>query len=708
MSVANEGKRSANLILAKTENMYGYRKKRQAKRPSIKVEESPSGLDLGGGAVTESMEIRRENEKKRNFYRKIGCLVEMDSKTFLTKTGEKEKSKKSKTRRLRERPNQSERTVNPKAQKMKKNFQSSGVGKRESNAPRFKTRNTDKAGRGNEKKRKARKETASERRERIRKYKKMRFVGLKSKKKKQPKREFGTLDMADKPPLRDCAEVSKTTPIHIKSSIGEICTPTRVTGSLEDTRRTPVAPKETDEAVRVGTRRKPEAKLLKSSLSKDLDALENPEAPDKATEPSPGQKADQEESQERVPNEEKNIEIQSCRIERNVEKMLFDTGSAKNLDIEVQNEIDIDPSNPVLKFPGGARSPSDMSNDFKSESASRLRMFEDVPMSTNSMDQNFNIDDLRNFHKKRTGPAPAARVEVTKDMLSDQATILGESRRLTLREKKPETPGKFKKNYSNAHLQKREPPREDFLDPKFDSAIPKITRIIQGKAPLDLQGSESLEFLLTSNAERPRAKMLDVKELTNDMDMIINGIDSMILSRQPQSTLKTHLSEAAGEFEYSLTNAPKRVTKAEVRVSGPQRADAKGITNLLSEDESPMDAKRNARLADADLQKMKRDLNLKASTQEMRDYLSLESSEAVVQSHPFLDPEMDRAELRKSLEKYEANLERIEEESNQQTKDSSYIRERALKLNEDPFEEAIKFQVTKDPVRRPNKPPMRR
>jgi hypothetical protein len=198
--------------------------------------------------------------------------------------------------------------------------------------------------------------------------------------------------------------------------------------------------------------------------------------------------------------------------------------------------------------------------------------------------------------------------------------------------------------------------------------------------------------------------MLDIKELTNDMDMIINGIDSMILSRQQTQTMKSQLSDAPNNFEYSdtniLNNTNSKLTK--ILKTGKREMDDKEITNLLQEDSSNEKV-----LNDLDLKKMKEELNLKANTQEMREYLSQEESGVIIQSHPFLNSETDRTELRKSLEKYAANLERIEEESNTVTKDSSVRKERALKMNEDTQDESIKFEITKENTRK-QKPPMKR
>ena len=385
--------------------------------------------------------------------------------------------------------------------------------------------------------------------------------------------------------------------------------------------------------------------------------------------------------------------------------MLFETGSEKNLDIEIQNEIDLNLQYTGEKFPSGLRSPSDVSNDFRSDSNSRLRVFEDVPMSLNSQERNLNIDDLRNFHKKDKGD----RVVEVRNKMSLQDNKLGENRRLTLKEthnSSNNSISKFKKNYSNAHLSKKnDPKKEDFLDPKFDSAIPKITRMIQAGAG-NAQGSESLEFLLTSNADRPKPKMLDVKELTNDMDMIINGIDSLILTRGG-NTLKSKLSENPNNFEYSKTNFPKtgnfQLTKIlETKTPFGQQ---KEVTNLVKEDS--IKEFKKPELDDEELKKIKEELNLKADTQDMREYLSQELSTSVGESHPFLSNEKERAELRRSLEKYAANLERIEEEEGGQTKESSYMKERALKQNEDTFYQAFDFDITKESLKKSIKPPIK-
>ena len=709
----NDAKKNTNRILSKTENMYGYRKKKVVKKPPAKLNESINQSKTSTEVVSQSIEFERKNEQKREFYRKIGTLVEVDSTNFNSKNEHKNRKTKM-SKKNREKINQSERNVTQKAQKYQRNFQSGGVIKKQSNNPRFKTRTVNNIKKQDVKKdNKKKRETAEERRERIRAYKKMRFVGLKSKKKKLnvSKPEFGTMKM--KKNNLNASEVSKTTPINLVQSqyvkndhiiVAEsilIAKKNTIKVNTQDNDKNENYNNENDNNDKENnTSIKNEN--MNSSLSKDL----NNESAQKLK-PENDTMSEIEKQKEKIKKmtkEEINIEIQSCRIERDLDKMMFETGSAKNVDLEVQNEISVDQNIIGMKFPGGARSPSDLSNDFRSESTSKMQMFEDVPMSMNSTENHFNIDDIRNFHKKGKNQIPNKKKEIIK-IQSVQDNILYEKRRLTMKESSASSVNKFKKNYSNAHLQKRNNVKEDFLDPKFDSAIPRITRMIQGKGGMNLQGEESLEFLLTSNVEKPKAKMLDIKELTNDMDMIINGIDSIILSRQQGQTMRSQLSEA-NNFEYSDTNVLKTTSKlTNVLKTETKDVNVKEITNLIQDDQPKFISKV---LNDSELKKMKEELNLKANTQEMREYLSHEGSTIITQSHPFLESEPDRSELRKSLEKYAANLERIEEESNVLTKESSYKKETALKMNEDPFEESIKFELTKESSRKNQKPPMKR
>lgn len=723
--MANEGKRGANTILAKTEHLYGYRKKRARKPPSLQSKESGASAERGGGVVTESIEIRRENEKKRSFYRKIGCLVEMDSKNFIPKGGEHERNaRKAKPRRTR--PNQSERNMQPKTQKGRKNFQSGGGGKKEGAAPRFKTKPRGTLRRAKAK-REREKETPSARRERIKSYKKMRFVGLKSKKKKAPRRPaFGTQELGEEA-VRGDREGAKTTPISVAVSLRARAVGGRAgaeaeaeTGESWGTPSRTEAECEAGASGKTGTSANAEPSLLCSSLSRDMCAEKGavPREPGEGAEKAEGSEGETEkegrgeESPEGeggaeaelapAPRGAKNVEIHSCRMERDVEKMQFETGSAKHTEPEGQIEVDAG-----LKFAGGARSPSDMSNDFKSESGSRTRPFDERSASLRSGENAFDIEDLRDFHKKRGGQREAVE-EVGSPGRLEPRVVLGEDRRLTLKEPRVSTAAEFKKNFSNAHLV-RPAPKEDLLHPKFDSAIPRISRMLQAKSPRGLQGHGSLEFLLTSQADRPRPKMLDVQELTSDMDMIINGIDSLLLTSGPQGAPPAHLIDTPGPLEYSATEALPREEIVRQPVPGRGEGDAKAVTNLLSDEEgASRDGMQTATPRDAELQQMKRELNLKASTQDMREVLFEGVSQAGAESHPFLEPELDRTELRKSLEKYEANLERIEEESNNQAGALASTRERALKQNEDPFEEAVQFQVTREPARRANKPPLLR
>ena len=521
----------------------------------------------------------------------------------------------------------------------------------------------------------------------------MRFVGLKSKKRKS-KKEFGTLKREDNKTIEEIKEVAKTTPIMINQSDFE-------QSILVKNKKINV---QTQEILLKEKYVKP--KIKEESKKRFCSPMDNDNPMEISVPEINNEIHEQKQKIIKMSPNEINIEIQSCRIERNVEKMLFETGSAKNVDIEVQNEIDLGASD--IKFPSGLRSPSHQSNDFRSETNSEMRMFDEVPRSIQSQENNFNIEDLRNFHKKGKKNCSKGRVEVTERQIqSMQDNELAENRRLTMKETNTSVNSnreKFKKNYSNAHLSQKN--KEDFLDPKFDSAIPKITKMIQGKGGIEFGESENLEFLLTKNVEKPKkkVKMVDVKEITNDMDMIINGIDSMILARDKETTMKSRISD--NNFEYSRTNFKAEETDFQLsKILRNQKSSeigrkSKEITNLISEAESK---KKFSNFNDDELKKMKEDLNLKANTQEMRDYLSIENSEVITESHPFLTGEP--ADLRSSLEKYAVNLERIEEE-NVQTRDSNYFKERELKQNEDPFEQKFKFEVTRD-QRKSQKPPTR-
>lgn len=707
VNVANESKRNKNKILKTTENMYGYRKKKQPKKPSIKPLQPENKTDI---PVTESVEIERINENKRKFYRKIGCLVELDSSNFSSKNTMETPSKQVSGKMSRTRPNKSERVLNQREVVSRRNFQS-GRGKKSTNKhPRFKAKpmNNIRKAPPVAKTEKAQKETAEERRERIKAYKKMRFVGLKSKQKKEQSKQ-----------------VSKTTPININKSPLQIYTPNRdfsdtnLSGSKSSQTPTPeITPERCPDVFKTpsikedrlsASPQKPKETQI-DAIKIETENLKDEESAEKTIKEN-RMNIIEEQKQKiiRMSREEMNIEIQSCRIERNVEKMMFETGSVKNgeeaMNEEISDGAELDILYPGSRFPTGLRSPSDMSHDFRSESASRLKLFEDVPISMQSNEKNLNIEDLRNFHKKGNDQRDVVGVNPRK-IYSMQDNLVQGDRRLTLRENENSSEidlAKFKKNYSNAQLPKTSmaKPKEDFLDPKFDSAIPRITRMIQGKAEPGLGGSESLEFLLTRNAGRTRGKMLDMQELTSDMDMIINGIDSLILTKPPGGTLRSKLSEATGNLEYTKTQMPRDPSNQELtKILESQ----KEVTNLVIE-EMPQDS-RISHMNDEEIQQMKKDLNLKGDTQDVKDFLVPGNSTVVNEKHPFLksSTEVDRAELRQSLEKYAANLERIEEESGQ--REESYVKERALKFEEDPYEQSIKFEVTRDAYKRSQKPPL--
>jgi hypothetical protein len=706
--VDNDTKKNKNRILNKTENKYGYRKKKNLKQSYTKISTQASKQDSNQTPkVTESMEIRQINETKRSFYRKIGCLVELESSEFNSKaSGSSKGSKPKPVKKSRTKLNQSERNFDNRHDNDIQNFQSSGVVKKKTTAPRFKTKPVNNIPKVKARdKRKG--ETAEERKERIKAYKKMRFVGLKSKKKPKSKKEFGTGRIESK---QQEVNVSKTTPINFNKNEENQMTPNR---EYSDTNLSNAKSSNTPTPQITPTRDVPDENKLEEVFEEEtIKHIIKPEVNESpAKKLRKGSDSIIEEQKQKIlemSKEKLNIEIQSCRIERNVEKLMFETGSAKNLDIEVQNEIEMDCIYTGMNFPTGLRSPSDVSNDFRSESTSRLKMFDDVPVSMQSNDKNLNIEDLRNFHKKGKHPGKNNIEICQRKINSMQDNMILENRRLTLKETKNSSEqdlSKFKKNYSNTHLTKKKEsvPKEDFLDPKFDCAIPRITRMIQNKGPIDIQGSESLDFLLTSNAERPRLEMLNVKELTSDMDMIINGIDSLILTKPNPKTLRSRLSEGTDNFEYSKTNVIDKPSNSEL--TNILKGSPHNVTNLVIE-EIPSNSK-ISNMNDEEIKKMKKDLNLKGNTQDIKEYLSLEVSATQSEKHPFLKQsiERDRAELRQSLEKYAANLERIEEEENA-CKEESYIKERALKMNEDPLHQMVKFDITKESLRKSQKPPL--
>ena len=86
--------------------------------------------------------------------------------------------------------------------------------------------------------------------------------------------------------------------------------------------------------------------------------------------------------------------------------------------------------------------------------------------------------------------------------------------------------------------------KTDLLDPKFDAAIPKLTHML--KSPNNMQASESLDVLIKQKAVDGTAdsreidirvrKSINMKGLTSELDMIIDGVDSMMISQRSQRT----------------------------------------------------------------------------------------------------------------------------------------------------------------------------
>ena len=101
--------------MSKTENLYGYsgrvteRKKKGLKKNLKRNIEKNSKKKEESSIVIQKFES--EKEKKRSFYKKIGCLVEMDSRSFISdKSGPEKEFKSNNKRKYSTKNHESERS----------------------------------------------------------------------------------------------------------------------------------------------------------------------------------------------------------------------------------------------------------------------------------------------------------------------------------------------------------------------------------------------------------------------------------------------------------------------------------------------------------------------------------------------------------------------------------------------------------------------